>query len=437
MTDDQENISRWVTKLTDEGKYKNKDKILAVAYGMCNEAREEGDSLSWVREDIKFDSANPLNNVIKIPVVLAREMVQPYKNGTEKHFKPYDELVKAIGLQDELPIIIEHKRWSQDDVVGYVKEFKSNDEKRDVRGMAYLKTSKLPEGLADRLNKRFVVPVSIGFWADLGDSGEFNGEKYDKIQRDLVFNHLAICLNSIARCPPDSCGLNLDSEKDSLVTEERLISKGNEYYYIFKDDIEDKEKNIKIQENGDSMGEDIRNFNEEKYHNLPHQNPKSTAPSKQLATANPASLAVLKTLLDWCQYFPDGNMRQDAENLLTSLMYKEEPKMGDSEELTKLESRIKQLEDSLKEKDKTILEFESEKKAELIDSIKKFSLWEDAELADKCLHDLTIIADAVSKFNPTMVKPKKAAPKDRSSTEMEDARLSSNVFDGTYKEDEK
>ena len=33
MTDDQENISRWVTKLTDEGKYKNKDKILAVAYG--------------------------------------------------------------------------------------------------------------------------------------------------------------------------------------------------------------------------------------------------------------------------------------------------------------------------------------------------------------------------------------------------------------------
>lgn len=438
LEDSKESINRWISKLHDEGKYKDKDQIVAIAYSKCGKSKKKDDAFSWVREDIVFDSANPLNNVIKIPVVLAKEMIQLYKNGTEKHFKPYDELVKTIGLQDELPIIIEHKRWGQEDVVGYVKEFKANDEKRRIQGTAYLRTSKLPEGISDRLVKQFIVPVSIGFWADLGDAGEFNGEKYDHVQRDLVMNHLAICINSIARCPTDSCGLNLDSDESSLVTEERLIKRGNEYYYIFRQNKEENEKNIKIQEIGDTMGDGIRNFNEEVYSVPPHKNPKVSAPSKQIAETNPASLAILKTLLDWCQYFPDGNMRKDAESLLTNLMNKEEPKMGDSEEITELESRIKNLEDSLKEKDKMILDFEEEKKTELIDAIKKFSMWEDSELADKCLHDLKIIADAVSKFEPTMVKPKKAAPKKRTSTEeMEDARLGPNVWDGTYKEDEK
>lgn len=430
----EECINRWISKLTKEDKYDDKDQIIAIAYNKCGESKN--DSISWMREDIVFDSGNQLNNVIKVPVILAKEMIQLYKNGTEKHFKPYDELIKSIELQDELPIIIEHKRWGQEDVVGYVRELKKNDENRDIRGMAYITNSKLPEGLSDRLTKRIVVPVSIGFWADLGDAGEFDGEKYDHIQRDLVMNHLAICVNSIPRCPAGVCGLNLDSEESTLITEERLIKKGNHYYSIFKDDLEEKEKNIKIQEIGDNMG-DIRNFEEEKYHDLPHNNPKSTAPSKQIATANPASLAVLKTLLDWCQYFPDGQMRNDAIGLLQSLMYKEEPKMGDSEKVTELESRIRKLEDSLKIKDEKILEFEEEKKTELIDSIKKFSIWEDSELVEKNLHDLKIIYDTVSKFEPNMAKPKKAPPEKKNSTEeMEDARLGPNVWDGTYNEDE-
>jgi hypothetical protein len=433
--DDQECISHWISKLTKEGKYDDKDQIIAIAYSKCGKSKKDGDPLAWMRENIVFDSATTLNNVMKVPVILAREMIQLYKNGTEKHFKPYDELVKSIDLQDELPIIIEHKRWGNDDVVGYVRELKKNDDSRDIRGTAYITTSKIPEGLTDRLNKKFVVPVSIGFWADVGDSGEFNGEKYDHVQKDMVMNHLAICMNSIARCPPEFCGLNLDSNESSLVTEERLIKKGNEYYYIFKEDLEEKEKNIKIQEIGDNMG-DIRNFGEEKYHNLPHENPKSTAPSKQLATANPASLAVLKTLLDWCQYFPEGAVREDAISLLQSLMYKEEPEMGDSEELAKLESRIKELEDSLKEKDNLILDFEKEKKTELIGTIKKFSLWEDSELAEKCLHDLQVIADAVSKFEPSMAKPKKVPKKKPTAEEVEDARLGPDVWDGTYNEDE-
>jgi len=183
------------------------------------------------------------------------------------------------------------------------------------------------------------------------------------------------------------------------------------------------------------MGDGIRNFNEEVYSVPPHKNPKVSAPSKQIAETNPASLAILKTLLDWCQYFPDGNMRKDAETLLTNLMTKEEPKMGDSEEITDLESRIKKLEDSLKEKDKLILDFEEEKKTELIDTIKKFSLWEDSELVDKCLHDLEVIADAVSKFEPSMAKPKKASKKKSATEEIEDSRLSPYVFDGTYNEE--
>ena len=110
--------------------------------------------------------------------------------------------------------------------------------------------------------------------------------------------------------------------------------------------------------------------------------------------------------------------------------------MGENEELTKLESRINQLEDSNKEKDEIISKYEEEKKSVLIDSIKKFpTVFEDSDLTGKCLKELEIIADTVSKFEPSMAKAKVIPKVEQTKTNMEDARLSPFVFDGTYKEE--
>ena len=74
------------------------------------------------------------------------------------------------------------------------------------------------------------------------------------------------------------------------------------------------------------------------------------------------------------------------------------------EVITGLESELKELNDSLAEKQKIIDSYEAEKKSDLIAAIKKFSVYEDSELEDKCLHDLEVIKDAVLKFEPTMKK---------------------------------
>lgn len=426
-------ISKSISDLIEKHPKMDRDQAIAKAHSGC----DKSDSFAWFAEDAEFGTVNRLNNVLKIPVILAREMIQSYDSQGKKvkHFKPYDELKKAIeGLKDDLPVIIEHSQWTDDDVVGYVREFRADEKDRSIKGVAYLTESLLPEAIADILKKSMVVPVSIGFWADIAEGGEFNGEKYDHTQKDMALNHLAICIRSIARCPPNQCGLNLDSEKTSEADGEILINKGNYYYYINK---EENENITKIQEIGDNMG-DIRNFNAEKYIKEP------SAGIKTSESVHPTKIggdlrALFAKLMDWVGNIPQENIRKDAEDLLISLInhVSEDEKMGDSEEHTKLESRIKELEDSVKEKDEMISKYEEKERKILIDSIKKFAAFKDEDLKERCIRELEIIADTVSKFEPSMSKPKVFQKPKQTKETIEDARLTPYVFDAEpYKEDE-
>jgi len=413
-----------------------RDQAIAIAYKKCDKqmgTHKARSDTAWFAEDGEFGIVNKLNNVLKIPVVLAKEMVQSYGNG-KKHFKPYEELKRAIDGMEDLPVIIEHKNWIDDDVVGYIREFRADDKSRSIKGVAYLTESKIPEAVADTLKKNIAVPVSIGFWANLGDGGEFNGEKYDHTQRDIALNHLAICIRSIARCPPNQCGLNLDSDSEDEMDGRILIKKGNQYYYIDK---EENEKNIKIQEIGDKMG-DIRNFNAEKYIKEPSAGIK-TSTSSIAGHVGPDLKALFAKLLDWVGNIPKAEIRKDAEDLLISLInsVKDDEKMGDNEDIAKLESRIKNLEDSIKEKDIMISKYEEKEKVALIDAITKFSAFKEDELKERCVKELEIIADTVSKFEPSMVKPKVLPKPKQKAEEIKDARMGPYVFnEEPYKDEE-
>lgn len=431
MIEDKDNecVSKAISHEMDKHPKMNRDQAIAIAYSKCGLSRK--DSTAWNTEDITMIGVDSLNNVLKVPVILAKEMVQSYEHGNSKQFKPYDELVKCIDNIEDLPVIIEHKQWGKDDVVGYVKEFRADEKDRSIKGVAYITESKILPALANTIKKGLTIPVSIGFWADLDEGGVFDGVAYDKTQRDIVLNHLAICINSIARCPPNQCGLNLDTFQTDSMDGERLINKGNHYYYI-KQDYEENEQNTKNQEIGDIMGDNIRNFPTGVYTTPPNENPKASAPSGQIQTAGDDIKAVLSTLLDWCQYFPAGKGREDAESLLQSLLG--DNKMGDNEDITKLESRIKNLEDSIKEKDTLISKYEEEKRVSLTDSITKFSVFKKDDLDGKCVKELEIIADTVSKFEPSMAKPKMPPKPEQKKLKMEDARLTPFVFDGTFED---
>lgn len=227
--DIKEIFEEFIDSVHEEYPTLTKEEMIDGFFGELN-ITENGEKMSdnyLVYAPTEIGSFNDgLKNIIKFPVILAKEMINRYAEGN--YFKPYPELRKSIEGVSDLPIMIEHSDSATDiNTVGYVKNLKSDNEKRVIKGTGYLQVSKTPEFLLKRIKSGEVIPVSIGFFSKLGESGVFNGEQYDSTQEDIVLNHLAICVRSIPRCPTGSCGINLDSE-----TEDTSLINNAEYEII-------------------------------------------------------------------------------------------------------------------------------------------------------------------------------------------------------------
>jgi len=205
----------------------------------------EGDNAWIMSNEAEILSMNDgLNNIIKAPIILAREMVQRYtteKGVVEYHFKPYHELKRAAeraSISDQLDIIIEHQDWyDSDNIMGYVKEIRADDKSRSIKGTCYFYESKLPDGLKQMIKDGEIIPVSIGFLAKLGKGGTFNNQEYKHTQEHIVLRHLAIILDSVARCPAGVCGINLvDSKNEEKINNVKnfIIIKKENYYLNYR-----------------------------------------------------------------------------------------------------------------------------------------------------------------------------------------------------------
>jgi len=399
----------------------------------------QGDNAWFLSSESEIISMNDgLNNIIKAPIILAKEMVQPYKTeggGLEYHFKPYIELQRAVEDIKEigsLDIIIEHQDWyGEENIVGLVKEFRADDSTRTIRGIGYFNVAKLPDGLKQMISDGEIIPVSIGFLAKLGKGGEWNGVEYNHRQESIILRHLAICLDSVARCPAGVCGVNLkDSENSENVKTFIIINKDSYYLNICKilkesNIIKQKTEKIDIMQ-GDS--------------------------TKRGATDGPepsdfeAILTRLRSLInddEWEQEIKENAIGRILAAL--GINKKSDSKMDEKEfqdAITKKESEIKDLHEKLsdaiskKEKAEEII------KRNYITAIKKFGdKYSDEELEPKTLENLKEIADAVSRFAPSTKKPDivPIAPKD-DKDKMEDnldkaKRIDfSRVFDDVNKE---
>lgn len=419
--DIQDAVSQKLQELTEKLEDYNQDEIFADAVA----AVTDFSNMIYSVDNTVFDSVNNLNNVKKIPVTLAKEMVQEY--GEMKHFKPYKELKNAIGRIDELPVIIEHKRFSDNDIVGYVKELRADDKDRAIKGFAYLTESRLPSSVLDLLDNNEIVPVSIGFFAEMGNEGEYNGEKYDATQENIQLNHLAICMRSKARCPPDKCGLNVDSVVDGLEDAETGIIKKKEYYYNIGKK-EEKRKNINHKEERIEMDDANQDVESQEDAYIPESHQK-----------------IFSKLNKLLNFLPIGE-RQDAIDYIAAMLADEEDEDYDEEQGEKkgeqdvgpdeykdrkkdrgkkmtndaeLKAKIKELEDSLKEKEEELEDYKEKERKHLIDSITEFSVYKEDELEDKCINELRVIEDAVSRFEPSNAKPK--IPKPREDKDFEDS----------------
>jgi len=177
--------------------------------------------------DRAFMDARPIkedDKTLTVQAVIAREMVQKYPDGMS--YKPADELEKAAWTADGRWVVpMNHPETGilvrRTDIAGRVTspEFVKNlrDPKTDrpmgrgIKAMITWFKDKVDTKLLEQIKSGQLHDVSIGFTYDEDKTpGDFNGEHYDFIQRNMMVDHVcAPC--AVGRCPAPYCGIGVDS----------------------------------------------------------------------------------------------------------------------------------------------------------------------------------------------------------------------------------
>jgi len=360
----------------------------------------------WVNDLIYIDKANTsLNNIIKAPIILAREMTQEYRfehhDGsitTEIHYKPYSELQAAVDrCPKEIPMLIEHHdSWEDDQIIGYVKDIIADDKLKAIRGMGYFQTSKCPEVLLLRLKLLEKIGVSIGFMANLGDAGVFDGILYDHTQIDIELEHLAILLKDNGRCPLDQCGVNIKTDKDAVEIPQFTIINKDNYYVNIGQFLESEEtrkgKNFK---NIKKVIEMDDNFADPKSGKISGEEPKD-----------------LETMLTRLRKYMAGELELEKRNFANKKIQEILHMTDKDAEKSTLKGEDdmdqKEFESAIAAKDTKIDELSAYVKESLISEIKKFTTDNQQakfKLEDQCVTKLKTIRDIVVTYDISDEEP--------------------------------
>jgi len=185
-----------------------------------------------IREDSKedavesrFDTAQSLQNVeftsqgfARIPASFSRVGVFSYKSGgrTVREFRPPEEVLRADSIASLLdaPITISHKALVTADnstlSVGYVRDAERCDD--SVGGHVLVQR----RDTIDKIKNGELVELSPGYICSIDRTpGEWNGEKYDQVQRNIKYNHVALLPAGKGR-QGSTVALRLDEEEENM-----------------------------------------------------------------------------------------------------------------------------------------------------------------------------------------------------------------------------
>jgi len=185
--------------------------------------------------------ASKINQQRKVPVILAKELIQEYSKWELTDFlrkqipddvdfvkvlKPYSALKDAIKGMKKLPITFGHVGMITDEkdyrIEGWVKQLKFDDVNKTIKGWAYISTLHLSDAQLFLLDEGEAIDVSIGGTAIFGDGCNHCFPPYSFTQDKLMLNHLAILWEDRGRCSTEHCGLNMDSAEGSEKLETRI-----------------------------------------------------------------------------------------------------------------------------------------------------------------------------------------------------------------------
>jgi len=170
------------------------------------------------------------DKLLGYPTIIASEIVQQYSDGyAYKPAEALEQMANTANLIGARPVkILEHPGADTNylllkhrDVHGYVKNFQFvknlNDAKtnrpcrRGVKADVYWFKDKVPKQTIDDIRAGKMLDVSIGFTYDADPTpGEFEGQHYDYVQRNIFLDHLAAPIPA-GRCPGPICGIGYDA----------------------------------------------------------------------------------------------------------------------------------------------------------------------------------------------------------------------------------
>ena len=184
-----------------------------------NVHEETGFDYASIEPEIKAET----DELIVVPAVIAREIVQPYRD--RKAYKPAEELEKAAWTAEGRWVTTDHHPDTlllvrPDDIRGRIQEprFVKNlmDPKtqrpcrKGIRADIALFKLKLPPGFVEEIKQGLKKDVSIGFTSEDDETpGEWEGQHYDYVQRNIFIDHVAVGV-PVGRCPSPLCGLGVD-----------------------------------------------------------------------------------------------------------------------------------------------------------------------------------------------------------------------------------
>ncbi len=175
-------------------------------------------------EDDSTKAITETDDELVIPAVLTREGVLPYPRG--KMFRSAEELAQALFTFQNAWVVTEKHPEPLVSIVTNRKDIKGNltnvrldsdavDPKARkspaVRANVHLLKKTLSPKFIEDVKSGARRDVSVGFTYDTEQQpGEWNGEKYDFIQRNILINHVAVGV-PVGRVRAPFIGLGVDS----------------------------------------------------------------------------------------------------------------------------------------------------------------------------------------------------------------------------------
>ena len=257
-------VSRKISIFSDEHPDWKHDRVVAAAHGWCRENRKKKkdhfstdsylQGYSFLQKNVdkslkfyEYTSLLGFNAAVEdkatcykmknlketdteyiVPVVIAKAMVQPYPSKKMVMAKLPSELEKARTvdyetgvLTNKLPTFELHpEEETRKNENGYVTDIRYQSDKERIVGLLHVIKDKLSDNLRGYFDRGEQIHVSIGFMYIEGPGGTFkggednqwNGQKYDAAQLNLLLTHLALLPpnKSRGRCPLPYCGVGIN-----------------------------------------------------------------------------------------------------------------------------------------------------------------------------------------------------------------------------------